>query len=206
MRPTGPLGTNRRASVVFAATTTAALLAVGTAGCGPADPASGPRPGASAPASTPAGVIGIRDPWVKAADKGMTAAFGTLVNDSDADVTLTGASTTVSALELHEMTMQDGKMIMRQKQGGIVIRAKGTHVLEPGGDHLMLIDLRQPVRAGDEVTVTLTFADGRTQQFTAVAKPFTGAQESYAPGHGAPVPQPSGQPAMSGQPTTGPTS
>ena len=29
-------------------------------------------------------MIGIRDPWVKAADKGMTAAFGTLVNDGDA--------------------------------------------------------------------------------------------------------------------------
>ncbi|WP_194820817.1 copper chaperone PCu(A)C [Micromonospora sp. S-DT3-3-22] len=205
MRPTGPLGANRRAPVVFAAVT-AALLAVGTAGCGPADPASGTRAGVSAPASTPAGVIGIRDPWVKAADKGMTAAFGTLVNDSDTDVTLTGATTAVSALELHEMTMQDGKMVMRQKQGGIVIRAKGTHVLEPGGDHLMLMDLRRPVRAGDEVTVTLTFADGRTQQFTAVAKPFTGAQESYAPGHGAPATQLSGQPEMSGQPTTGPTS
>lgn len=61
MRPTGPLGTNRRASVVFAA-----LLAVGTAGCGPADPASGTPSGASAPASASAGVITIRDPWVKA--------------------------------------------------------------------------------------------------------------------------------------------
>ncbi|MFJ8688733.1 copper chaperone PCu(A)C [Micromonospora wenchangensis] len=205
MRPTGPLGANRRASVVFTAVT-AALLAVGSAGCGPADPASGTPSGTSAPASASAGVLTIRDPWVKAADRGMTAAFGTLVNDSDADVTLTGATTAVSALELHEMTMQDGTMVMRQKQGGIVIRAKGTHVLEPGGDHLMLMDLRQPVRAGDEITVTLTFADGRTQQFNAVAKPFTGAQESYAPGHGGPAPEPGGQPATSGQPTTGPTS
>ncbi|WP_431884610.1 copper chaperone PCu(A)C [Micromonospora wenchangensis] len=204
MRPTGPLGANRRAPLVFAATT-AALLALGAAGCGPADPASGTRSDASAPASASAGVLAIRDPWVKAADKGMTAAFGTLVNDSDTDVTLTGATTEVSALELHEMTMKDGTMVMRQKQGGIVIRAKGTHVLEPGGDHLMLMDLRRPVRAGDEVTVTLTFADGRTQQFIAVAKPFTGAQESYAPGHGAPEPTTSGQPAPSGQPTTGPT-
>lgn len=205
MRPTGPLGANRRAPLVFAAAT-AALLALGAAGCGPADPASGTPSGTSAPASASAGVITIRDPWVKAADKGMTAAFGTLVNDSDTDVTLTGATTEVSVLELHEMTMKDGTMVMRQKQGGIVIRAKGTHVLEPGGDHLMLMDLRRPVRAGDEVTVTLAFADGRTQQFTAVAKPFTGAQESYAPGHGAPEATMSGQPAPSGQPTTGPTS
>ena len=80
------------------------------------------------------------------------------------------------------MAMKDGKMVMQAKQGGIVIKAKSTHALEPGGDHLMLMNLAKPVQAGDELTFTLTFADGRTQQFTAVAKPFTGAQESYAPG------------------------
>ncbi|WP_433550265.1 copper chaperone PCu(A)C [Micromonospora zamorensis] len=46
-------------------------------------------------------MIGIRDPWVKAADKGMTAAFGTLANDGDSDVTLTSATTSVSSMELH---------------------------------------------------------------------------------------------------------
>ncbi|MEU1888834.1 copper chaperone PCu(A)C [Micromonospora rifamycinica] len=198
MRPTGPLGSHRRPSVVLA--TTAALLALGIAGCGPADPAAGPQPGGPASASTAAGAVEIRDPWVKAADKGMTAAFATLVNGGDTDVTVTGATTSVSPMELHEMTMKDGKMVMRQKEGGIVIKARGTHVLEPGGDHLMLMDLRQPVRAGDALTVTLTFGDGRTEQFTAVAKPFTGAQESYAPGHGALMP------SMSGQPTTSPAS
>ncbi|WP_328346408.1 copper chaperone PCu(A)C [Micromonospora sp. NBC_00421] len=201
MRPTGPLGSNRRSSVIL---TTAALLAVGVVGCGPADPASGPQSSASAAASagTAAGVVGIRDPWVKAADKGMTAAFGTLVNDGDADVTLTGATTSVSPMELHEMTMKDGKMVMQQKQGGIVIKAKGTHALEPGGDHLMLMNLAKPVQAGDELTFTLTFADGRTQQFTAVAKPFTGAQESYAPGHGQPMPGMSATPTMSMSPAS----
>ncbi|MEU1842682.1 copper chaperone PCu(A)C [Micromonospora sediminicola] len=184
-----------------AALIAAALLAASVAACGSSDDPTTAAPSASATASasasvgTPAGVLGIRDPWVKAADKGMTAAFGTLVNDGDTDVTVTGARTDVSPMELHEMTMKDGKMVMQAKPGGIVIKARSRTTLQPGGDHLMLMDLKQPVKAGDELSFTLTFADGRTQTFTAVAKPFTGAQESYAPGHGEPMPGMSTTPA-----------
>ncbi|MGC5054415.1 copper chaperone PCu(A)C [Micromonospora sp. DT48] len=177
----------------------AVVLAGSISGCGSSDDSSAagspPSPTVSAPTGTSAGVLGIRDPWVKAADNGMTAAFGTFVNDGDADVTIASAATEVSPMELHEMAMQDGKMVMQAKPGGIVIKANSSHVLEPGGDHLMLMDLKQPVRAGDEVTFTLTFGDGRTQTFTAVAKPFTGAQESYAPGHGTPETPASPSPA-----------
>ncbi|MFG1917009.1 copper chaperone PCu(A)C [Micromonospora sp. NPDC048898] len=199
MRTTSPLGLRRSATVLATA-----IMAAGVAGCGSSDsPATAqPGPSASASANPDAGVVGIRDPWVKAADKGMTAAFGTLVNNGDSDVTVTSATTSVSPMELHEMAMQDGKMVMRQKQGGIVVKARGTHALEPGGDHLMLMNLTKPVQAGDELTVTLTFGDGRTQQFTAVAKPFTGAQESYAPGHGEPMTGTSATPGMSMSPAS----
>lgn len=172
-----------------------ALLVAATAGCGGDSPAATPRPSAAASSSAAAGVLDVRDPWVKAADAGMTAAFGTLVNDGDTDVTITAAATDVSPMELHEMAMRDGKMVMQAKPGGIVVKAKSSHVLEPGGDHLMLMNLTRPVRAGDELTVTLSFADGRTQRFTAVAKPFTGAQESYHPGGGTPTSGPSTSPA-----------
>ncbi|SBT66148.1 hypothetical protein GA0070622_3165 [Micromonospora sediminicola] len=183
-----------------AALIAAALLAASVAACGSSDDPTTAAPSAStnasASAGATAGVLGIRDPWVKAADKGMTAAFGTLVNDGDADLTITGAATEVSPMELHEMAMKDGKMVMQAKPGGIVIKARSSATLEPGGDHLMLMNLKQPVKAGDELSFTLTFADGRTQTFTAVAKPFTGAQESYAPGHGeSPMPEMSMSPA-----------
>ncbi|MEU5549349.1 copper chaperone PCu(A)C [Micromonospora sp. NPDC047793] len=179
---------------------TGVVLAAAVAGCGSSDDTSTAAPGpsatpAAAASSEAAGVLGVRDPWVKAADDGMTAAFATLVNDGTTDVTLTGASTEVSPMEVHEMAMRDGKMVMQAKEGGVVIKAGGEHKLEPGGDHLMLMNLATPVKAGDELTITLTFADGRTQSFTAVAKPFTGAQESYAPGHGEPMPHTSPSPA-----------
>lgn len=155
------------------------LAALTLAGCG----SSSGTTDAAAPEPTPsAGGFSVRDPWVKAADEGMTAAFGTLVNNGPAEVTITGAASDVSPMELHEMAMDDaGAMVMRQKEGGLVVPAGGTHVLEPGGDHLMMMELSKPVKPGDVLAFTLTFADGTTTEFTAVAKPFTGAQESYAP-------------------------
>ena len=184
-----PSTTSRRflrpAALIGAAVLAASVTACGSADTPSAAPSASGSASASAPASAAAGVLTVRDPWVKAADKGMTAAFATLANDGDADVTITGVSTDVSRAEIHEMAMADGKMAMRQKQGGVVVAAGAQAALEPGGDHLMLMDLTRPVRPGDQLDITLTFADGRTQTFTAVAKPFTGAQESYAPGHGA---------------------
>lgn len=174
-------GTRRRG---LAASALVAVLAL--AGCG-----GSPSPAADASPSTAAGAaaLTIKDPWVKAAAAGeMTAAFGTLVNGTGADVTVVGATSPVSTMELHEMTMKDGAMVMQPKEGGFAIAAGGTHELSPGGDHLMLMSPTEEIVAGDEVSFTLTLADGSTVPFTAVAKPYTGAQESYAPdASGAPM-------------------
>jgi periplasmic copper chaperone A len=62
-----------------------------------------------------------------------------------------------------------------------VIKAGGTHELSPGGDHLMLMKPSAPVRPGDELQFTLKLGDGGTVPFSAVAKPFAGAGETYAP-------------------------
>ena len=138
-------------------------------------------------ASAPAAALTVRDPWVKAADSGMTAAFGTLVNGTGADVTIESATSAASPLELHTMAMKDGKMVMQPKEGGFVIKAGATHELAPGGDHLMLMKPAAAVKPGDELTFTLNLTGGAKVTFTAVAKPFAGAQESYDPGmHGMP--------------------
>ncbi len=132
--------------------------------------------------SGPAGAVTASDPWVKTAPSGMTAAFVTLTNSSDAAVLLTAASTPASPMvQLHEMVMKDGAMVMQEKKGGIEIPAHGSTVLEPGGNHIMLMDLASPIKAGDEVSFVLTFSTGPTLSITAVAKDFDGAKESYQP-------------------------
>ncbi|MBB2740581.1 UNVERIFIED_ORG: hypothetical protein FHR35_000401 [Microbispora rosea subsp. rosea] len=161
----------------------AALLAAGACAApsgtttGAASPAA-----AQAPASAAAAPLSISDPWVKTARSGMSAAFATLVNTTGEAVTVVAASTPVSpSVELHEVVGDGGTTTMRRKQGGFVIPAGDRHVLQPGGDHIMLMDVRTAVEPGAEVPFTLTLKDGRTVSFTAVAKDFAGANESYAP-------------------------
>jgi copper(I)-binding protein len=135
-------------------------------------------------ASSDAAASGVTasDPWVKSAPDGMTAAFVTLSNPTDTEQALVSATTPVSPMvQLHEMVMQDGQMVMQEKKGGIAVPAKGSAVLEPGGNHIMLMGLTSAVKAGDQVPLTLTFASGLTVEITAVGKDFTGAEESYNP-------------------------
>lgn len=132
-------------------------------------------------ASTAAGCpLTVTDAWVKAADKGMTAAFGTLTNNSGAAADVVSASTPdSSSMELHEVADDDGSMVMQPVPGGLTIPGNGTLTLEPGGYHLMLMDVTTPIKAGDKVPVTLTCADGATVDFTAQAREYQGGDEEY---------------------------
>ena len=136
---------------------------------------------AEADTSTEAASLSIDDAWVKAADSGMSAAFGTLENDSDQDVTIVKAESDASPMmELHETVANDaGEMVMQEKKGGFVIPAGGSYELAPGANHLMMMGLDAPVTAGDEVGFTLTLTDGSTYEFTAPAKDYSGANETY---------------------------
>lgn len=158
-----------------------AMFMITATGCASAEDSSAGDDGSEAIAT--AGDLTISDPWVKAAEEGMTAAFGILVNDGDADITVVSADSPISPMEIHEIVMADGQMQMRNKDDGLTVPAGGSHTLEPGGDHLMLMDLAQPVAPGDEVTITLHLADGDTVEFTAVGKPFAGGDETYDHDH-----------------------
>ncbi len=90
----------------------------------------------SASTSSSAAPITAKDPWVKTATSGMTAAFVTLENSSGtADVLVSATSSVAGMVQLHEMVMQDGQMVMQEKKGGIPVPANGTAVLEPDEAH-----------------------------------------------------------------------
>ena len=155
-----PRAVRRTLAACAAATTVAAMLAA----CGN-------------PSSESVDSLTVTDPWVKTAEAGgMTAAFATLENPTDADITVTGASTEAAgAVELHEVV--DGAM--QPKDGGFTVPAGGTLALAPGGLHLMLMALPDGITAGQDVTVTLELSQGGTVSFTAPAKDFDGANEDY---------------------------
>jgi len=139
---------------------------------------------ASAPAAPEAAAFSMKDAWVKAADSGMSAGFGELTNDGDTPLTVVSATSPASSsMQLHETVQNEsGQNVMREIEGGFVIPAHGSLLLAPGGDHLMFMDLTQPLRAGDETTITLTFSDASTSQITVPVKDFAGANENYQGG------------------------
>ncbi|MBN8884071.1 MAG: copper chaperone PCu(A)C [Salana multivorans] len=112
----------------------------------------------------------------------MSAAFGVLENPTDADLAVVGVSSPVSSqMQLHETVVVDGAMKMQQVDS-FTVPAGGTFVLEPGGNHLMFMDLTTPVAPGDDVDLTLDLADGSTYSVTVQAREFTGADEEYVGG------------------------
>ncbi|WP_238177489.1 copper chaperone PCu(A)C [Kribbella sp. VKM Ac-2566] len=134
---------------------------------------------------TSPGVL-VEDAWVRATtgakDTTMTAAFLSLTNPGDTDVKLTSATSPVAGVvQLHEMAMQDGKMVMREKAGGITVPAASHAHLSPGGDHIMLMSLKQPLNPGDEVPLTLKFSDNTTHDLKVPVKAFTEEEEHYHP-------------------------
>ena len=187
MRPSTRQDKTMRISTLTAALG-ATLLALTLTSCGSdsgdADSASDDTASSATTSDAPddeAAALVMTDPWVKAAKEGMTAAFGTLVNNGPADAVVASASSDIaSAMELHEtVENDDGTMAMQPKEGGFTIPAGGEHELQPGGDHLMIMDLERALRPGEIVTVTLTLEDGSTLDVGATVKNFTGADEKY---------------------------
>lgn len=105
----------------------------------------------------------IKDPWVKAIPPNMkmSAAYMTIVNNTDKKIELTSARSKVSEyVEIHTHKNVDGVMKMRQIKS-IIVKAKGKHILKPKADHLMLIQLKKPIKEGDVVDLELTFSNGK---------------------------------------------
>jgi copper(I)-binding protein len=118
--------------------------------------------------------ISVQDPYVRLAPPNApaTAAFMVIKNGGDKDVKVVKADNPVSRVtELHTHTNDGGVMKMRPVPA-IEVKAKGEAVLKPGGLHVMMIDLKAPMKEGDSVQITLTFDDGSSKQVDAkVVKP-----------------------------------
>lgn len=83
---------------------------------------------------------------------------------SDADAQLVGASSPAAGMtQIHMMKMQNGMMIMREAKSLPLPKGK-TVELAPGGYHVMLMELKQPLKAGDSVPITLKVRSGKQVQ------------------------------------------
>lgn len=103
--------------------------------------------------------VAVNAPWVRATVPQQTATGAFMRLTASRDLRLIGARSDVAQnTEVHEMAMQ-GQM-MRMREVAAVPLPRGQAVaLAPGGYHVMLIGLKRPLSAGDQVTLTLTFED-----------------------------------------------
>jgi len=122
-----------------------------------------------------ADMVTVDEPYVRLAPPNApaTGAFMVIKNAGDKDVKVVKADNPASkATELHTHLNENGVMKMRPV-AAIDVKSKGEAVLKPGGLHVMLIDMKAPMKEGDVVPITLTFDDGSSKKVDAkVVKPM----------------------------------
>lgn len=107
-----------------------------------------------------AGDLVLAHPWARATPGGakIGGAYLTIENNGTTPDKLTSGSSPASArVEIHEMAMNNGVMTMRPMKGGLTIPPGQTVTFAPGGYHIMLVELKGPLKKGDKVPVKLTF-------------------------------------------------
>ncbi len=102
--------------------------------------------------------IRAEQPWARATAPRQTVGGVYVTLTSPVDDRLLGVSSPVAGhAEVHEMTMQGNVMRMRELTGGLKLPAGQAVALAPGGLHVMLVDLKQPLAAGQVIPVQLRF-------------------------------------------------
>lgn len=102
--------------------------------------------------------VTVTDPWVRATVPAQKATGAFMQLTSKIDTRLIAASSPVARAEIHEMAMKDNVMRMRQIAALDLLAGK-TVALKPGSYHVMFFDLKNPIKEGDVVPLTLVFED-----------------------------------------------
>jgi copper(I)-binding protein len=108
-----------------------------------------------------AGDLVIENTFAFPSPPGALAAGGyvTITNTGTNDDMLTGGASSFSEVtEIHEMKMVEGVMKMRELEQGLKIPAGESVTLQPGGLHVMFMQLTQPLVEGESKPGSLTFA------------------------------------------------
>jgi periplasmic copper chaperone A len=108
--------------------------------------------------------INVSEAWARATMPGQPVSGAYMQIRSDADARLVGVSSpAVPRVEVHEMKM-DGD-VMRMREVKAIELPKGKTVsLQPGGFHIMLMNLQKPIATGDVIPLTLVVESGGKRQ------------------------------------------
>jgi periplasmic copper chaperone A len=117
--------------------------------------------------------VTVEDPWVRSNPNGMGAVYMVLtMPEADELVAASVDPSIAGTVEVHEVIREDGMMRMREV-AGIPFPGGEPVALEPGGYHIMLMDMPAVLDAGTDVDVTLSFASGEELTVTATVRAST---------------------------------
>jgi copper(I)-binding protein len=111
-------------------------------------------------ASSALAQVRVEEPWARATAPGAKVGAGYMKFSTTVADRLIGASSPAAArVEMH-VTMKQGDVMRMREVKAYDIPAGGGFALEPGGAHLMLVDLKAPLKEGTRVPMTLRFEKG----------------------------------------------
>ena len=89
-----------------------------------------------------------------------SAAFFVIKNNSDKDIAITSANSDIAEKNELHTHIKENEMMKMMKIEKLVVPAKSSLELKSGGDHVMLMGLKKELKAGDEISLELSFSDG----------------------------------------------
>jgi len=122
----------------------------------------------------------IIDPWARPSTNDVSAVYFILENSGEEDRLISATADVSPKVQIHEVVTDGASQRMQEVAGGIVVPAGGSVTLKPGGYHVMLMNLPNPLEAGDVVNVTLTFEKAGTLDLVA---PVRAGMEAPNGGH-----------------------
>ena len=102
--------------------------------------------------------VTVENAWARATPPGakLAAGYMTIRNAGGADRLVSVTSPAAEKVETH-VTMKDGDVSRMREVKGYALPAKGRVELAPGGSHLMLVNIKAPLKEGDKVPLVLRF-------------------------------------------------
>ena len=106
--------------------------------------------------------VSVQSAWARATVQGQKATGAFMTLTAKTATTLVGVSTSVAGVaEVHEMKMDNNVMQMRALPDGLALPAGKSVALQPGGFHVMLMDLKLPLQKDTTIPLTLRFKDAK---------------------------------------------
>ncbi len=106
--------------------------------------------------------VDVQNAWARATVKGQSATGAFMLITAKEGAKLVGGSSPLAGVtQVHEMKMEGGVMKMAEVKGGLDLPAGKTVELKPGGYHVMLMDLKEPLAKDTTLALTLVFKDAK---------------------------------------------